>query len=299
MLRGGKSLSPVTSEYYESPAPVPLPAQPSLLSRAVRGRWWLIAFCGLAVMAGGVAVGVKRSPVYTAESQLVVGRVDLQTQSLPGYVEGAKSLAAAYSRIIVSDVIASRIARQLGLTLPQVRSRLSATPIPDGTIFRISGSGRSSSDAIRFTRAAVSQSQGYLQRLQTGRGREASRAFARFMRASRLVPGLQAEVGRLKALRTRGVGGVTTADVARADARRAAAQLQAETFGQMYQQARITPSSDFKGAEVITSAASATNDRMSVTERLGFAGLCSGLLLGLALAVLVAPRPRVMAHHNS
>src|SRR4051794_41585036 len=79
-------------------APSGPPAQPLLdLPHGLRRFWWLIV--GLAVLLGaaGVYVGANRGATYTAAASVNVGRVDIRSQALPGYMTAAQALAPPYN----------------------------------------------------------------------------------------------------------------------------------------------------------------------------------------------------------
>src|SRR3954451_13024526 len=116
--------------------------------RSVVRFWWVVLIVTVLAVAGAVAAGLAQAPTYTASSDINVGRVDVRVQTLPGYVAGAQALAAAYSRVATSDEVVNPLARRLGLSPAQVRARLGATPVPNGTSFRIFGTGPSERAAV-------------------------------------------------------------------------------------------------------------------------------------------------------
>src|SRR5689334_12701293 len=70
---------------------------------AVRRYWWLlIALGAIGAAAAYLVAGEERKPVYTAEARLAVGRIDVSTQSIPGFATASQLLADSYSRAIVA-----------------------------------------------------------------------------------------------------------------------------------------------------------------------------------------------------
>jgi hypothetical protein len=79
---------------------------------------------------------------------------------------------------------------------------------------------------------------------------------------------------------------ITAAQVSAAKLRAQTAQLKAETAAQRYTTASAGgPSANLV---VLFSARTATDDRMTVTERFGIVGAFAGLVIGIALAFMLA-----------
>ena len=75
---------------------------------AVRRYWWLLGALGVIGAALAYVVArEERKPIYTAEARLAVGRIDVSTQSIPGFATASQLLADSYSRAIVSTVSGS------------------------------------------------------------------------------------------------------------------------------------------------------------------------------------------------
>src|SRR4051794_31680623 len=143
-----------------APAPaMPDAARPDPLGplRGVARRWPVVLAVAVLALAAAVAAGLAQTPTYTASADINVGRVDVRVQTLPGWVAGAQALAAAYSRVATSDELVTPLARRLRLPAADVRKRLSASPMPNATSFRIWGTGTTEQDAVRFTRDATAQ----------------------------------------------------------------------------------------------------------------------------------------------
>src|SRR3954454_9682986 len=104
------------------PAPAPMTAA---LDSVVR-RWPIVLGITAVLVVAAIVAGNVQTPTYTASSVISVGRVDVRVQSLPGYVVGAQALAAAYSRVLTTDVIVVPLARQLRMSPAEVRKRLTA-----------------------------------------------------------------------------------------------------------------------------------------------------------------------------
>jgi hypothetical protein len=135
-------ISPAVEGAHSAPHPLG-PLRPSAI------RWPIVVLFVLLFAAGGYYVSTTRSPDYTSTATINVGRTDVRVQALPGYVQGAQALASSYSRVVTSDEIVDPVAKRLGLTPGDVRSRLSATPIAGSPIFSISATGADAASATR------------------------------------------------------------------------------------------------------------------------------------------------------
>ena len=106
------------------------PAQRPSLAHAMRRGWLLTALLVIVFGALAAAVGLARHPTYEAETLVVVGKVDVQTPGLSGFVATTQSLASAYSRAIQTNAVLKPAGKTLGLTPRQLGSEVSASPIP-------------------------------------------------------------------------------------------------------------------------------------------------------------------------
>src|SRR4051794_13327230 len=128
----------------------------------------LIVLCVLVCVGAAVALGMARKPHYTAEATLNVGKLDAQTQALPGFIQGATSLASSYSRVATSDRLQRKVARKTNIPLSEVRGNLAAAPVPGAPVMRINGTADTSRDAIRLTSGATDALVEYIHGLATG-----------------------------------------------------------------------------------------------------------------------------------
>src|SRR5690242_184386 len=84
------------------------------------------------VLLGGY--GLLRDPQYTAESRLSVGRLDVQTQGLPGFTQAGELLGAAFARAIDAPAITKPAARAAGVSQQEAADALSASQIPSSPL---------------------------------------------------------------------------------------------------------------------------------------------------------------------
>jgi uncharacterized protein involved in exopolysaccharide biosynthesis len=253
--------------------------------RPVVARWWLVAIVTAIFVAGGVLAGAGRTPTYTASTTLNVGRVDVRVQALPGYVAGATSLAASYSRITTSDEVVVPLAQRLHMTPAQIRARLGATQVPNAPMFSIFGTGGSDRDAIAFTQAATSQVERYVK--QADNGTDSLDGLLRSWRSQAAKSAsLRRRIGKLPSGSAKAAGLQTDYDEA---------QLKEQALRGQYQD-RSSELASTAGIEVITPPTTASSDRHRTMQRFGVLGLIAGVLVGSALALVF---PRLMRRTRS
>jgi capsular polysaccharide biosynthesis protein len=253
------------------------------------GRFWPVVLVVMLLCAGaGAAVGLKRSPTWTASSTINVGRVDVRVQALPGYVAGAETLAGAYSRIVDSPAIVNPVGRKLGMSPAQVAAHVSATPVPSAPMFRIIGTAGSQARAIQLTNAVTYAMKRYVK--ATDNGQSSLRGVLRsYERESATADRLQRKLSRMQGQRNGTV--LTTASTpSQADIRKVrvqyqSAQLRAQALAAQYQN-RSEEVGASAGLQVISTPLAANSDRKSKLQRLVAVGLVGGLVAGSLLALL-------------
>ena len=123
------------------------------ISWALR-RYWLTALLPLIVLvSAAVAVGLTRDPNYTAETKLTAGRVDSGTPSsaLAGFTAASQSLAETYSRSVHSDQILRQVAEDTDTSPSVVSSKVTAAPIPNTPVFRVTAEASSPDLATKLS----------------------------------------------------------------------------------------------------------------------------------------------------
>jgi len=255
--------------------------------RAVRRYPLVVALPALLLLGSAIALGLTRAPTYTSTATLYVGRLDVASQAIPGYVTAATSLASAYSRIAESPQVLVPTAARLRTSYSNLVGHVVATPIPESPVFRISGDATSAALAVQLTQGATSEIGAFA--LKAGSVTGGSDAIlARYRSAAVRANRLHARVGRLRAAGTGGIAPVssTRLDAARVDSQ--TADLQVQTLGGEYANSR----QNSRGAvtTVLNPATTAASDRQSVVQRLAFIGFFGGLVIGVGLAILLYSR---------
>lgn len=261
-------------------------AGPSI-ARAVRRYPLVVALPALLLLGSAIALGLTRAPTYTSTATLYVGRLDVASQAIPGYVTAATTLASAYSRIAESPQVLVPTAGRLRTSYSNLVGHVVATPIPESPVFRISADASSAALAVELTQGTTSEIGAFA--LKAGSVTGGSDAIlARYRSAAVRANRLHARVGRLRAARKGVFAPVssTRLDAAQVDSQ--TADLQVQTLGGEYANSR----QNSRGVviTVLNPATTAASDRQSVLQRLAFIGFFGGLVIGVGLAILLYSR---------
>jgi hypothetical protein len=280
-VNGAGIVTPIPS----SPAPAPYVG----VFAAARRHPFLALVPVVVLVAGAVAVGLHRSPNYSATTHLEVGGVNLNAPgALTGFSTATAALASAYSRAVYANEVITPVARRYHLTAQALRSRISATPIPQSPLFSITAKDTSGQGAIALANAVSSSLLSFI-----GRASASDPGMTRLYNQYRVISStyngaqIRAATAQQKYLHSR-----TSANFnALRDARTAVqvAQLQASTIQSAYRDA-AQGQQNTTTTSLLDSAAGATSDRTTKLELLAFIGLLAGLAIGLALATARANR---------
>lgn len=274
-----------------APSPAPAaeapPAGPGI-GRAVARYPLAVALPVSLLLCGALALGLAREPAYKTSTSLYVGKLDVSSQAIPGYVTAATTLASAYSRIAESPQVLAPTAARLHVPYESLAGRVTATPVPESPVFRVTGEAPSEREAVALARTVTSVIGSYVARASTvsgGTGALLVQYRQAVMRAGRLR-------ARVKGLQPGGGRSTTSAsELENAQVAAQTADLQVQTLGVQYSNSV----QNARGAvlTVLNPATRATSDRQSVLQRLAFIGFFGGLVIGLGLAVLLNNRRAV------
>jgi uncharacterized protein involved in exopolysaccharide biosynthesis len=264
------------------------PAASGLLT-AMRRHWITALIPVVLLVAAAVQVGLKRTPQFTATANVAVGSVFVDSPvGIASALQGTESLAAVYSRLIDANAVTEGTSQRLAQDSLPESGTVSATPIAESPIVKITARAASAGQAIALANAASSALVAYINRERSADddanaiARLYSRAALRFRGRADLRNRLTARYKRNR----------TTANRLARDRAAAAAdtaQLRRDGLLARYQTAvqgvTVTPP-----LRVLTSATEATSDRYTTLQILVFVGLLGGLAAGAALALLRTPR---------
>jgi uncharacterized protein involved in exopolysaccharide biosynthesis len=283
----------VTSQLHDVTQPPEQPA-PRLVPRvttltAARRHWLLVAFVTLLFTGAGIAVAIVRKPVYTAETRLVVGRIDVSAPgALGSFTVATQAIASQYSRSIDAEGITQRVAAKAHLTPPQVAARVSATPIPESPVIKVFAVGSSAGDAVRLANLSSNALVTFTTQLNRSNP-DTSRLLGRFTASSRDVVVQEAELRRLRRSFVAHPTRALRDQMQATEVKLQVAELQRDTLREAYD-ASTQSQAATSLVQVLERASGAASDRLRYLQFLGFIGFVAGLAVGLALATLRANR---------
>lgn len=257
---------------------------------AMRRHRLLAALPVLILLPVAVALGLERSPRYTAEARLIVGRLSITNPGLSGYVTATQSLASAYSRALTASEVTEPVARALNMSPQEVSSRLAGSPIQQSPVFRVIATGRSPAQAVGLANDASSALITYVGKLNR-ENPDGPRLLAQYTRATRAFDRATLQQQAAHARFLRAPNRVNEGAFGAASSARASAQLEMTTVGTLYESSESGQAiSSLVGT--LNTAAGASSDRNSVLELLAALAVAVGLAIGAALAAARANRPR-------
>jgi capsular polysaccharide biosynthesis protein len=225
---------------------------------------------GLLVLA--LLAGLARTPTYTASTRLAVGGLNATNPaSFTGFADAAQQLAQTYSRSVQGDGVVGNVAQHTKTSPGQVRSHLSAAPIPETPVFAVTATSSSSDGAIQLSKLA---SQALVTEVDRASQADPARLLDEYRTAELERQQVSHQVDTLSA--TGGAG------LAAADAELLAAEARATSLRNAYE---ASQESGAVPLQIIQRADRASSDRMSVLQIRAFVAVVVGLVLGMALAL--------------
>jgi capsular polysaccharide biosynthesis protein len=273
-------------ELASEPTPRDL-SGPRTVGEAIGRHWWLPVLLAVVLGGAGALAGYLRTPEYTTSAVLNAGRIDIQAQSISGYTQASAYLATTYSRVIQSGAVLAPVARSTGRSIDSVAGSLSATPIPNSSVFRVQAKAKSAPEAVKTANAAAAQVVAF-SRSQV-RGGPAAKLLASYGQASAKASSLASRAGAAKSK-----SNVSPEKLSKMRRAAAVAALEAQGLQQQY----IAQIAQLKGTTevlILSAARKASSDRTQKTEIGAFIGLVAGLLIGGLLAWRLGMRGRRLA----
>jgi capsular polysaccharide biosynthesis protein len=240
----------------------------------------------LLALGAGLALGLTRQEVYTAEARVSVGRVDVPAYTLQDVVIGNSTLANGYARVVSTAPVISRASTETGIPPAKVRESLSGTPVPGSTLIQVDAKGDSSKQAVGLANAGGRALIDYVD--SVNRDQAAGDLLGQFRDAKLKEARLRRELASLEA-RQAGEEEIEQAQVALD-----AAKLRATNLANIYQGTNSDPASG-SPLRLIAPAATANSDFGSVLQRVLLIAAAAGLVVGFGLALLRANADRLRA----
>lgn len=254
---------------------------------AMRWHWQLVLIPVVLLVGIGLALGLLRAPTYTATANLSVDFGAQNPSSLSGSVTAAQALADSYSRAVFATPVVSQVARKTGSSAGEVSDHVSASPIPDSTVVKVSGAAGSEHAAIDLANISATALTHYIGSLN-GTRKGSTPALIQFRQAESLYQDRLAHQLELATHADANPSDETAQEeLKRARVKTQVALLKKTSVGELYgasQEAYVAPLS------FLSEATSASSDKLSRLQLLGFIGLVAGLAIGAALATVRANR---------
>ena len=275
------------SRFSSIPAAARRAVQRPTLLHAVQRYWQLPVLMIVIFGALAAAVALAREPTYKAESLLVVGKVDVETPGLSGFVSTTQSLASAYSRAVGTSAVIDPASKEVGLPPSEISGRVSASPVPESPVFRVEAEASSEKEAIELSNATSKSLVRYIGNINSGATRQSDVVEDL---ENTLVELSRAEDrrDRLRNQARRTPSNATREALAQAEAEVQTTRLRARSLSKAYEASQTEPSTNL--VQILSPARSASNDRTQTLQIYTFLGILVGLVLGIALARLRANR---------
>ena len=261
---------------------------------AVLRRPFLVLLVLLLVLLPAVSLVLLSPAKYTASSQILVGRVDVESTAVPGFVAANQQLAGVYSRLVETELVAARVSEQLGLSPQQVLTRVSASPVPESSILVIRATSTGQEQAVLLARTTAEQLVAYVQQTSVSpAGGDAT--LAEFRAASQRLVAARLARDTLQRRLDAAQRDERTAPAALqqqfVDAQAAvdAAQLEVNTLSGSFQN-DLRGSGERNSLQVITSGVPQGSDRSSRLQLAVGLSVLLGPTLGVGLALLAENR---------
>jgi capsular polysaccharide biosynthesis protein len=254
---------------------------------AMRWHWPLVLIPVVLLVGIGLGLGLLRAPVYTATANLSVDFGAQNPSSLSGSVTAAQALSDSYARAVDATPVVLEVARKTGTPRGEVADHISASPIPDSTVIKVSGTAGSAQAATDFSNVSATALTRYVATLN-GTRKGSVPVLAQFRQAESIYQDrLNHQLELARQVEADPSDEVAGQELQKARVKTQVALLKKNSVGELYgasQQAYVAP------LRFLSEASSASSDRLSRLQLLGFIGLVAGLAIGAALATVKANR---------
>jgi capsular polysaccharide biosynthesis protein len=231
-----------------------------------------------------------RTPNYTADTRLAVGRLDASTpSSLAGFTQATQTLAERYARSVRGDAIIDPAAAALDVRSSRIRDRISAAPIPETPVFRIRAEAETPEDAAVLANTVSESLVRHSERLATSGGPASGRLLQRYRRAALEFARLDEAMDDRRSEFEAFPGPITQDALAEARSEATVAKLRLSTLQTAYETSMQSAGSAAL-VEIVERAVKGRSDKSRVTQLLLFIAVVAGLAIGIALALLRANR---------
>ena len=239
------------------------------------------------VLSAALAFTLQRVPTYTAEAQILVGRVDVEANAVPGFVSANQTLAATYARLVATTVMAGRVAGALDVPVSQVSGGVKGDPIPESSLIRITASSASQRQAVALAATTSTELIAFLNETNVDPARQQAlleeyRAAAEVQQAATLA---QVTAESALGAATLAQEPESRAALARARAAVDEARLRSDAAARAYTESQRGVA-DRGTLNLVSEARTTGSDRARDIQLAVAASVILGCLLGVGLATL-------------
>lgn len=258
------------------------------IAEAARRRWFIVLLAVIVGVAAAASVGLLRKPTYEASARLLVEQTNVGTPSnVQGVVAATQTLAAAYGRAATSAEVTDRVAKRVGLSGTEVRSRVQVSPIAQSPVVTVSATGSTAADAVELTNKLGASLSDYVKASNDPKPTP-EKLLADFRASAIDASRAGTALGKASARFKRSPTPAKRRLLDEAEADQSAAQTRRDAFSERYRLAVANqPTAEL---HFLNQASGASSDRVRTLQVLIFGGFVAGLALGLALAVLQSNR---------
>jgi capsular polysaccharide biosynthesis protein len=242
------------------------------------------------LVAIACAASYARTPNYTADTRLAVGRLDASTpSSLAGFTQATQTLAERYARSVRGDEVIDPAGAALGVKSSKIRNRVSAAPIPETPVFRIRARAETPEDATALANTVSESLVRHSQDVATSAGPASRRLLQRYRGAALEFARLDEAMDDRRSEFEAFPSPITQDALAEARSEATVAKLRLSTLQTAYETSMQSAGSAAL-VEIVERAVKGRSDRSRVTQLLLFIAVVAGLTIGIALALLRANR---------
>jgi hypothetical protein len=251
-------------------------------------RWTVIACVAVFTLAG-IALGLLRTPDYTATATMNVDFAAQSPTTLQGSMSAAQASAESYARAFDNTQLVDKIAAQTGLAPDTIRSRVTAASVPENTVVTLDARGGSEASAVELANVSSAGLIGYVKNFaHIGRANadlESATLLKRYREISGDYNRSLALQGRLEHQLKANPTPAARSALHRAKVRVQVADLKRQGLFEVYtgsQRSYVAP------LAYLSQATNASSDRLPKLELFVFLGLLAGLAVGAAAATMRA-----------
>jgi capsular polysaccharide biosynthesis protein len=259
------------------------PPSTASLGHAMLWNWWVVLLSVAVFVLAGAGFALLRTPTYTATARLQVGRIDITSPgALSGYAIATEALATGYSRTVTALGVAKPVSAKTGISVKDVQSHLTATPIPESPVFKIEGTSPDPDQAKALANYSSAALIRYVSKLNQNNP-DSLRLYNQYKTAilHHKLAEQQLSIAGADAKARPTASAEEEVDSAKSEVE--ATSLRVDALGKAYT-ASIQSQVATQLIQVISPATEASSDRRSRFMIFTFIGLVVGLLAGAGIA---------------